>query len=268
MNRKLKKTISGVLIAGILTGGMSGVAFAEDNAAASVQTKQLQQAERVMGRGHNLLAVENLQEKISGLSADVQAEILALAKQLEDVQPAKPEQSEKPALESGIKSEQQDILTQIQTIFADAGITLSAQPDMKEKPELPADAAERPELPADTDRELPSTTDKSDKKAGTDRNEKGKHTAITSQIQEQLSQLSAESQAAVQVLLDELQALQPTEKQQSSIDSAVQSTEQDSTQQIRETLLQLLKDNGITMEPSEKILPDKNEQVKNPAKTV
>ena len=285
----LKKAISGVLIAGMLTGGISSAAFAEDNSATSIQTKPMHQSECGAGRGHDLFSTENLQEKISGLSAEVQAEILALAEQLENMQPEKPEQHDKLELDSNVKSEQQDILEQIQTIFADAGITLSTQSDMKERPERPVDETEQPELPADIDKERPElpskslqnntedTTppflaDKSDQETDKNRSGKAHRTAITAQIEEQLPQLNAASQAKVQALLEELIALQPT-KQQPSVDSAPQSTEQDSTQQLRDALLQLLKDNGITMSPStmaspENARPDKNIQIEKLEKPI
>lgn len=115
---QLQKTISGILIAGLLTTGVGSAAFASDTT--STETNQQQHK---MGRGGDFLSVETLQSKISQLSTEQQTEILALAEQLQTYQPEKPEKQ-------ADATDRQDSFAQIKEIFTQAGVTL---PDLMDK---------------------------------------------------------------------------------------------------------------------------------------
>lgn len=235
--KRLQKTIGGILIAGILTTGVSSAAFAADTTTAAVNQQQ-----HKMGRGGNLFSVDTLQEKISALSTEQQTEILALAEQLSSYQPEKTEKE----LDF---TDWQDTFSQIKEIFAQANITL---PDLMEKKERPSDMKDtdtKPELPADTDGEKPAIPERSADFKG-ERPKKSadgkRENPFITTINEYLTQLDESNQAAVTALLQQMETEQAERMAERA--SGTDNDTRETAQALRQQLMQLLEDSGITIE--------------------
>lgn len=262
-----KKTVSSLLVVGMMTTGLVGLAYADTTAADEKQPPAMGQHRG--GFGGNMFSTTALTEKISGLSADTQAEILALAAQLEAYQPAKEKDGEVFAEQDENREMMNTIMEQIKAIFDAEGVTLElAQPEKRasEPAENRLDngpaPAERPEMAEATARpERPEQSDQSEQPAPPENAEAAEPptgSPFTAAIEEAMTQLSSDGQAEVNALLAELETLMPEKIEKGMAGEKPELTEEQQTamaevEAIRQQLMEALTAAGITLEMPERL---------------
>ncbi len=245
--QKWKKIMSALLVTGMLMTAGAGLALAD--------TAEASAPERPAGpKGGLLLNEEWLTEQIAGLSAEQQAEILALQEQLEALQPEQPERTFASEQRSVLEEYQAQIQAKedaVMAVFAEAGVTLSV-PERGERLQGDGDKPEsdslQPERPADTEKEMPEGSRPLGGRGGKAMSGVG----LVSETD--LAQLDSNAQAEVQALQTEIKALQAEMRTALGLDRSEQSapTEEDKAAEAearsaREALLEALQEAGIVL---------------------